>query len=254
MEVTKIITRDQTGGRRGELILAGLVLVTWLVVLLRNAWVAEDAFITFRVADNFLHGYGLTWNVVERVQVYTHPLWLILMIPMQWLTGEAYYATIFLSLGVSLIAAWLVVFKAASERSIGIAAIIVLVSSKAFVDFSVSGLENPLTNLMVILFVLVYLRNEVSMKTLFNLSFIAGWAMLSRMDNILFFVPVLVAMGWRLPKRKAIIAGLLGLSPIIAWCVFSLFYYGFVWPNAAYAKLGHGVPEIEVIRQGFLYI
>ena len=91
------------------------------------------------------------------------------------------------------------------------------------------------------------------MKTLFNLSFIAGWAMLSRMDNILLFAPVLVAMGWRLPKRKAIIAGLLGLSPIIAWCIFSLFYYGFVWPNTAYAKLGHGVPEIEVIRQGFYY-
>ncbi|HBE90444.1 MAG: hypothetical protein A3G57_02755 [Candidatus Andersenbacteria bacterium RIFCSPLOWO2_12_FULL_45_8] len=253
MKTYREMTRGKAREERGDFVLVALVLVFFLVVLLRNAWVAEDAFISFRVVDNFLHGYGLTWNVVERVQVYTHPLWLILMIPMQWLTGEAYYASIFLSLGVSLIAAWLVIFKAASERSTGIAAIVVLVSSKAFVDFSVSGLENPLTNLMVIFFVLVYLRNEASMKTLFNLSFIAGWAMLSRMDNILLFAPVLVAMGWRLPKRKAIIAGLLGLSPIIAWCIFSLFYYGFVWPNTAYAKLGHGVPEIEVIRQGFYY-
>jgi len=247
------MTKDKAREERGDFVLVVLVLVFFLVVLLRNAWVAEDAFISFRVVDNFLHGYGLTWNVVERVQVYTHPLWLILMIPIQWLTGEAYYASIFLSLGVSLIAAWLVIFKAASERSTGIAAIVVLVSSKAFVDFSVSGLENPLTHLLIILFLLIYLRNEMSLKTLFYLSFISGWAMLCRMDNILLFAPVLVVGAWRLPKKDASLAILLGLSPFLAWSIFSLFYYGFAWPNTAYAKLGHGVPEIEIVRQSFYY-
>ena len=47
------------------------------VVLIRTAWICDDAYITFRTIDNFLHGFGLRWNVAERVQSFTHPLWLI---------------------------------------------------------------------------------------------------------------------------------------------------------------------------------
>ncbi|EMO03780.1 hypothetical protein LEP1GSC116_0769, partial [Leptospira interrogans serovar Icterohaemorrhagiae str. Verdun HP] len=49
---------------------------------------SDDSFITFRVVDNFLNGYGLRWNPLERVQVYTHPLWLFLLIPIQWVVRE----------------------------------------------------------------------------------------------------------------------------------------------------------------------
>jgi hypothetical protein len=42
----------------------------WRVVLLASvfykAWVGDDAAITARVVDNFLHGYGLRWNVTDR--------------------------------------------------------------------------------------------------------------------------------------------------------------------------------------------
>ena len=50
----------------------------WLLfvwVLVRNAWVCEDAYITLRVVDNLRRGLGPRWNALERVQVYTHPLW-----------------------------------------------------------------------------------------------------------------------------------------------------------------------------------
>lgn len=253
MEVEKLTNRKQVIEENGESALVVLVLVAFLAVLLRNAWVTEDAFITFRVADNFLHGYGLTWNIAERVQVFTHPLWLMLMIPMQWVTGEPYYTSIGLSLVISVVSAWLVIFKAAKKVRIGIVAIAVLVSSKAFVDFSVSGLENPLTHLLIILFWLIYLRKKKSAKILFGLTLVAGLAMLSRIDNILLFAPMLVWGGWRLSKRKAVLTMLAGLTPVIAWSVFSLFYYGFIWPNTAYAKLGHGVPRVEIISQSYYY-
>ena len=38
-------------------------LVVW------NAWVCDDAFITLRTVDNLVHNRGLTWNPGERVQV-----------------------------------------------------------------------------------------------------------------------------------------------------------------------------------------
>ena len=44
-----------------------------------TAWVVDDAYITFRTVDNFVNGHGLTWNVAERVQAYSHPLWMFLV-------------------------------------------------------------------------------------------------------------------------------------------------------------------------------
>ena len=36
---------------------------------------------------------------------------------------------------------------------------------------------------------------------------------------------------------------LLGLMPLILWELFSLFYYGFLFPNSAYAKAFTGFPR-----------
>jgi arabinofuranosyltransferase len=55
------------------------VLGLLLVFTTLRAWLCDDAYITFRTVDNFIHGYGLTWNVAERVQAYTHPLWMLLL-------------------------------------------------------------------------------------------------------------------------------------------------------------------------------
>src|SRR3972149_4054050 len=48
----------------------------WLVI--ETAWISDDAFITFRSMENFLHGYGPVFNIGERVQTFTHPLWFLL--------------------------------------------------------------------------------------------------------------------------------------------------------------------------------
>lgn len=41
----------------------------------RRRWVSEDAFISMRVVRNILQGHGPVFNVGERVEAYTHPLW-----------------------------------------------------------------------------------------------------------------------------------------------------------------------------------
>jgi arabinofuranosyltransferase len=45
-----------------------------------------------------------------------------------------------------------------------------------------------------------------------------------------------------------------GFLPLLAWELFALLYYGFPFPNTAYAKLKTGIPEPELIRQGFIYL
>jgi arabinofuranosyltransferase len=55
-------------------------------------------------------------------------------------------------------------------------------------------------------------------------------------------------------KWQAIKVGLLGVSPLIVWEIFSYIYYGFMFPNTAYAKLNNGVPGNELLLQGVLYL
>jgi len=42
--------------------------------------------------------------------------------------------------------------------------------------------------------------------------------------------------------------------PFVAWEIFSLVYYGFPFPNSAYAKLGAAVPLKSLIMQGDFYL
>jgi arabinofuranosyltransferase len=65
-------------------------LAAMLVVLIRTAWMSDDAYITMRTVDNFVNGFGLRWNVVERVQAFTHPAWLMLITPFYAVTREAF--------------------------------------------------------------------------------------------------------------------------------------------------------------------
>ena len=55
--------------------LSAIATIVFAVILFRTAWISDDALISFRTVLNVTHGYGLTFNIVERVQTFTHPLW-----------------------------------------------------------------------------------------------------------------------------------------------------------------------------------
>jgi arabinofuranosyltransferase len=222
------------------------------VVLVRNAWLGEDAYIGLRTVENFINGDGLTWNVNERVQVYTCPLWILIHCGALFVTRETFYTSIFLSFVASLLA-MLVVWRSARGDTQGLLAVTVLVCSKAFVDYSTSGLENPLTYLLVAAFVAIYLRYEPNLKSLFALSLVAALAVTNRMDVAALLAPALLYAFWRVRGLRAAGVVLLASTPFVLWEAFSLFYYGFLFPNTAYAKLGTGVSGWESARQGLYY-
>ena len=48
--------------RTESTLITGACLAIFTYVFLANAWIGDDAYITFRVVDNFINGYGLTFN------------------------------------------------------------------------------------------------------------------------------------------------------------------------------------------------
>lgn len=231
-------------------------IVLFTVVLVRNAWMSDDAYVTFRVVDNFLNGYGLTWNTSERVEAYTNPLWLFLTTIFYSITHEMYYTGIFLSIGTSIVAVSLFAFKISRTLFVGLLGIAIFIFSQAFVDYTVSGLENPLTHVILALFFIFYVKAEkdLNFKKLLILSLITGLAGINRFDTLVMFLPALFYAYIKLPKIKGVLYVFIGFLPLIIWKGFSTFYYGFPFSNTTYAKaLSHGISQTDLINQGLHY-
>jgi arabinofuranosyltransferase len=231
----------------------GLVLA--FIILLRNVWAGDDAFITLRVVDNLFHGYGLTWNVVERVQVYTHPLWLLWLSALHLIVRDGYLLLAVASLLCSLAAVTLILTRFATDIYTSWLAVALLLLSKAWVDYASSGLENPLTYLLLTVFFLLFLKGDPEdSNRLLKLAFLASLLALNRLDNLLFVAPALLYALSQQERRLAALGQLaLGFLPLLAWEVFSLIYYGFPLPNTYYAKLTTGLPQAAQLRQGAAY-
>jgi arabinofuranosyltransferase len=242
-------------GRTNErLVLAGALALV-LVVLVRTAWVADDAYITFRCVDQWLHGHGARWNIGERVQAYTHPLWFVLLTGVTAAVREPYYAALILGAVCTLSVAALIAARAPGQAASAFG-IVALLASKAFVDYSTSGLENPLTNLLLGLFVTMWWTGRAdppSDRSTLRLALLASLLLTNRLDAGLIVLPALVARLARLPRRAAVRTALVGMLPFAIWETLSLFYYGFPFPNTAYAKLSTGIPPAELMRQGVAY-
>jgi arabinofuranosyltransferase len=248
-----------------------MILCTFLFELIRTAWISDDAGITLRTIINFLHGYGPRFNVDERVQGYTHPLWFLLLSGVSYVFGNVYYATFFSSIALSILALWIVVFKIPIKFSSGLLAGLALILSKAYLDFSTSGLENPLSHLLIATIALVAfnLATNFQAKNLKFFYIACALLYLTRADLILIVAPLAIyilgygrldstrALDERVKKNKLLKVQLsalfIGALPLLIWIFFSVFYYGFLFPNTAYAKLATGISFEDRILQGQAY-
>lgn len=229
-------------------------MVVCVAAVLRVAWLSDDAYITFRVVENAADGLGLTWNPAERVQAYTHPLWLFVLLAGRLVTGELYAGALGLSVALSAAAVWLVAFRLRAGAVATLLGLLVLALSRAFIDYSTSGLENPLTHLLLAAFLVVWFAGRPGDGRVFTLSLLAALLAVNRIDALLLVAPALGWAVWQRRSRRALGLALLGLLPLLLWTAFSLFYYGFPFPNTAYAKLATGIAAGDLARQGLAYL
>ncbi len=233
------------------LIISALLFLTF--VLIRTAWLCDDAFITLRTIDNFVNGFGLRFNVIERVQAYTHPLWLFLITIPYYFLRDPFYTPIIISILITVFLSIIASYKISSSKYNAFLFILLLVVSKSFIDYSTSGLENALSHLIAVLFIWIYIKDGLNNKKIFLLSLISSLALLNRMDSVLFYLPALIDVFLKSKNKKSLFLIVAGLTPFIIWTLFSLIYYGYPFPNTFYAKLNTGIPKTELFSQGLYY-
>ncbi len=222
-------------------------------VVVRLAWLSDDAYITLRCVENLLAGHGPVWNVGERVQTYTHPAWFWLLAAGRWLSGEHYFTTLGLSFLASG-AAVVVLVGLGRSAAARLAVLLALLGSRAFGDFATSGLETPLAMLLLALLAQVDANTKADAVRLFAVGSLCAWLGTTRLDLLLLAGPVLLAqLRPQAPLRQTAVL-LLALAPLLGWSVFATCYYGSPFPITAYAKaLSPGVPAAELAAQGWRY-
>lgn len=247
-----------------HLVFAGICLVALLAAALRNAWLCDDAFITFRSVDNLLNGYGMVWNVGERVQAFTHPLWFFLLSAVGALTGNILLAAFVLGLVGTALAIVMIFGAGRFLPATVLLTTTILGLSVCFNTFATSGLENPLSHILLVgLFLSVLrLRDEASPRDAFWPALAFGLLYLSRPDGTVLALPLCLYGLYRVwsphrTSRNAIAVlswSLFGVLPVLIWTAISLFYFGSPFPNTAYAKLSHDIPRHELFRIGWAYV
>ena len=231
------------------------VLVGLAIVILRTAWLSDDAFISFRTIRNVVSGDGLRWNLTERVQAFAHPLWILVLSACHAVTRDLIYTTYAVSLAMTLATAALLAFRVAATPVAGLTAVVVLASSRSFVDYATSGLENPLIHLLLVGTVLVLIPDAPwTPRRLFRLALLAALTALTRLDAILLVGPALVAVLWRVRTVRGLAAFAAGFAPLVAWEVFSIIYFGVPVPNTAYSKIPGAIPLAECMLRGIGYV
>ncbi len=209
-------------------------------------WVADDALISFRYLHQAIHGHGLVFDRGERVQGFTHPLWILLLLGPSALVGPLDAAMI---LSVACTAGTLGLLLVLTRRLHlaplwQVALLCALFGSESFVTFQTGGLETPLSHLLLVAFLLMAHRVSVGEGGESWLLTLGAALTLTRLDLILVVAPFVLGAARDRPgllrrgRAGAWVAG----STLFGWFAFATLYYGFPLPNTFYAKTGEPLP------------
>lgn len=246
---------DSTSRQRQHawtLFAAVIAVFAWFVI--RDAWLCDDAFITLRVVDNFHNGFGLRWNVIDRVQVFTHPFWCLLLVVVGGFFSNLPLAALWLSILLAISAFALIVPRPHRKELDLVLLALLIPASKAVVQFATSGLEGPLAYLLLVLLILACggLPPEWSRSDRW-VPLLATAVVLTRHDFVLLVVPLCIAWIRSKDVRRATVPMAAGAAVFAMWELFSFVYYGSLVPNTALAKLNTGLPLFGRVLQGLQY-
>lgn len=232
--------------------------ITSVVILLAYSlyiqpWMLDDAFITFRYAENIVSGNGPVFNVGDRVEGYTSFLWLIILAAGAWAGMNVVILSkilgILFAVGTVVLMTGAHRFVRSIDYRISAGAAVMLGTTGVFLPWGVSGMESTLFTFLVTLTILHYVSIDHSNdKTRFAMAgLLCALASLARPEGLL-VTAVLLSHRARLVIRdreySAAYMLLLFLLLFLPYFVWRYSYYGYLLPNTFYAKVGFSYLQV----------
>lgn len=240
-----------------KLYLAALFFFLGCFLIFRQAWVSEDAFISLRHIENFLAGRGPVFNVNERVEGFTHPLWFMVVSLFRGLGLSPKGAVVLPGLLASFSALFLLFFRIRPSGQTqtfpwlnpGAA---VLIGTSAFIDFGTSGLETALSYLLLVLYAKFVLEDRWKKQPLAT-GLIAALLTLNRPDFGIFMILLMGFYVFELFKRRIRLKHIAQylVFPFIlvgGYQIFRMGYFAAIFPNPFYAKSGSASHMVQGLK------
>lgn len=251
--------------------LAALALIVAFAGVIWPAWLSDDAFISFRYAQNLVDGHGLVYNQGERVEGYTNFLWTLLAAGVLALGGDlAWWSHLAgVVLGLAIVLLLFVQAVRLLPPAWALLAALICATSQSLLLYTArgSGLETGLFALLLLLAGMAYLgRSGEALPAPSRLALVGALfalAAMTRPEGVLVggltglhLLATLWARGVQqapdqpsvaqrsrpLPAILALAGAFLAL--FLPYFLWRLSYYGDLLPNTFYAKTGGGLQQI----------
>ena len=220
----------------------------------------DDAFISFRYAENVAAGRGWVFNAGERVEGYSNFLWVALLAACRRAGAPIPAASrvlgLLLSLATILIAARLARRLFPSARLAGLPAALLLAASPAVAMWAGGGMEVPLFSFLALLASHLWIVESEGTRLPWRWPLAACLASMARPDGVLLFG---IALIWDFLSGEGRAAGrarrtLTALGVFAAagvpYFLWRWSYYGALLPNTFHAKVTQGP---AVVAHGLYY-
>lgn len=243
---------------RRILILSILLILAGAHLIFYAGWTHDDPFITFRYVQNVAAGEGFVFNAAERVEGYSNFLFLLLLLPVEWigagLLGAARLYGLLFALGTLLIFFSFLVKNYPDMRWHRFLAAGLLALSGDAALWAVSGMETAVSLFFVTAGWIFFCRETRSEQKIFPWSalFLLGAALNRPEGGICFFALLAFSLATGKRPRRFLLWILLFLAPFALYNGWRLLYFGRLFPNTFYAKATGGL-GIQ-IRAGTIYL
>jgi len=212
-------------------------------------WASDDAYISFRYAQNLVHGDGLVFNPGERVEGYTDFLWTVLMAGAIRLGFDPGQAGIVLSMTSFVVL--LVVLAWWGERLVPRSGLLIGLApvlagfSYAIASFATSALETVFAAALTVVSV-----ERASARRPLAAGLAGVFATLAHPDHGIFYAALAAALLLDGDTRRDLPRYLFPFVAIfVPYFLLRWSYYGDLMPNTYYAKSG----DKTYFEQGVVY-
>lgn len=226
----------------------------------------DDAYISYRYAENLVEGHGLVFNVGERVEGFTNLLWVLLAALAIRADADPVLVTQIVGIVCALLVMWIAVTlprRRADAPQFGASwPLLPLVLGASFTSAAISGLETSAWLACIMLALLFFARaleTETARTKSHALacSIFLALTILLRADGFVFLAYFtcigLVFYRNKFLKRDFIVPFLLPAGIVlIALFVWRYSYFGRLLPNTYFAKVDIGL--LDRLTNGFYYL
>lgn len=248
---------------RAVIPIAAIIAVAIVGIFVAWPFTADDSYITFRYSKHLAEGMGLVWNAhnAGHVEGYTNFLWMLLMVFPHILGFSAALFSKIIGL-VCLAGCGIIIYmyirKRTGKAGIAFLTLLMFMLLPSTYFHAVSGLETTLYALLILLLFILGLESllnsnqrpsTVAVVVAPILTLCAG---MTRPEGVLPGTIVLTTLylcAHPLNRRKILLMfTLLLIIPGVLYFLWRYSYFGWLFPNTFYVKLGQSADGIEWLQ------